>query len=43
MIESTTRQCDDAAQAVRVAEHFFLVGPFLVGVALATLVVVVTF
>ncbi len=42
MIESTTRQCDDAAQAVRLAENFFLVGLFLVGLALGTLVIVAT-
>ncbi len=43
MIEVVTRQGDAAAQAVRAAEYFFLVGLFSVGVALATLVVVVTF
>jgi hypothetical protein len=43
LIESTTRQCDRAALAVRRAENIFLVGLLLVGVALATLIVTVTF
>ena len=43
LIESTTRQCDRAALAVRRAENIFLVGLLLVGVALATLTVTVTF
>jgi hypothetical protein len=42
-IESTTRLGDQAARAVKRAELFFFGGLLLVGVALATLVVVVTF
>jgi cytochrome c biogenesis factor len=42
-IDSTTRQGDKAAQAVRLAGRFFLVGLVTVGVALAILVAVVTF
>ncbi len=42
-IESTRRQRDAIAEAVRKAEFFFLVGLFSVGVALAILISVVTF
>ncbi len=42
-IESTTGQGDEAARAVEKAEYFFLAGLFSVGVAFATLIVVVTF
>lgn len=41
-IEATTRQGDEAAQAVGRAERFFSAGLSAVGVALAILVVVVT-
>jgi len=42
-IESITVQGDEAARAVRKAEYSFLTGLFSVGVALAILIVVVTF
>lgn len=42
-IASTTKQGDKAADAVRLAARFFLVGLLAVGVALAILVAVVTF
>lgn len=42
-ISSTTKQGDKAADAVRLAARFFLVGLLAVGVALAILVAVVTF
>jgi hypothetical protein len=42
-IEDSTRQSEQAAQAVKKAELFFLVGLFSVGIALAILIPVVTF
>jgi hypothetical protein len=43
LIESKMRQCDEAAQVLRAAESFFLMGLFSVGIALGTLAVAVTF
>jgi hypothetical protein len=42
-IESTRRQRDETAEAVKKAELFFLVGLFSVGISLAILIPVVTF
>jgi hypothetical protein len=42
-IESTTRQEDEAERSVKNAEYFFLSGLFTVGLAFATLILVVTF
>jgi hypothetical protein len=42
-IETTTDQGDEAAQAVRNSEYFFLAGLFTVGIAFATLIAAVTF
>jgi len=43
LIERTTRQGDEAVRAVKAAEYLFLTGLFSVGVALAILILVVTF
>jgi hypothetical protein len=43
LIESTTRQADEAVQAVKIAEYLFLAGLFSVGVALSILIGTVTF
>ncbi|HEY2052759.1 MAG TPA: hypothetical protein VGH14_02370 [Solirubrobacterales bacterium] len=43
LVEKTTVQGDEAARAVRKAEHLFLSGLFSVGIALGILIAVVTF